>query len=296
MKQLHFTGPIWRPPYESNSVLIQATAGCTHNKCKFCSLYPKDLKFRMSPLDEFESDLLTLKEYGITGGRIFLTGSNPFVINYNRLYAIAEKIKKYIPYYTSIGCFSRITDIATKSVSQLKELRRMGYNGLIIGIETGDDKTLEFMRKGYTAQEALKQCRKLEEANIAYDFIILNGLAGEGNGRRNAEESAKLYNQLHPSIINITSLTIFPESDLYLDMKKGLYVETPELERLEEMSILIEGLQNPVTILANTISNTIPLTGVLPKDKSMMISRLKAAMNLIEEKDLNNYRKSIGSL
>jgi len=219
-EQLHFTGPIWRPPYEANSTLIQATVGCTHNKCKFCSLYPKNFKFRMSPMSEFESDLKLLKRYNAGGRRVFLTGPNPFALSFDKLVDLALKTRKYIPSCESIGGFSRITDIRQKSVEQLKDLKHLGYNRLTIGIETGDDETLTFMNKGYNSQMALEQCLKLEEAGIEYHYIILNGLAGKGNGQRNALESAKLFNQLHPSIINITSLTIFPESELYQEVKK----------------------------------------------------------------------------
>lgn len=81
---MHFTGRTWRPPYESQSVILQATSGCTHNKCTFCSLY-KDEKFRMSPMDEFEEDLAEIKSYQPNARRVFLTGANPFAMSYENL-------------------------------------------------------------------------------------------------------------------------------------------------------------------------------------------------------------------
>lgn len=295
-EQLHFDGPVWRPPYEANSVLIQTTIGCSHNKCKFCSLYPKDLKFRIAPTEEFDADLQLIKKYKAGGRRVFLTGSNPFVLSYNRLVGIALKIRRYIPECESIGGFSRITDIRQKSVEQLRELRHLGYDRITIGIETGDDSTLAYMNKGYTAKDALEQCLKLEEAGIEYHFIILNGLAGKGNGIRNATESARLFNQIHPSIINITSLTIFPESELYQDVLDVKFEEASEVERLEEMKTLIANLDNPVTLLANTVSNTVPISGILPKDKQALIRIIDEAISDTDEKTLGNYRKSIWSL
>lgn len=142
---MHYTGTIWRPPYEASSLLLEVTAGCTHHKCKFCTLYDDiPFKFRMSPLEDVEADLMEAKkqfrlwkQYKIH--RTFLTGANPFVLKFDRLMIIAALIKKYFPENQTIGCFSRITDISLKTDAELQELGEAGYDGLTIGIETGDD-------------------------------------------------------------------------------------------------------------------------------------------------------------
>ncbi len=133
---MHYTGTIWRPPYEAASLLLEVTAGCTHHKCKFCTLY-HDLpfKFRMSPLEDIECDLREVKRAmkGWNSGhtrRVFLTGANPFVLSYDKLAAIAELIHKYLPSVKSIGSFARITDVTPKTDEELTKLRAMGYDGL----------------------------------------------------------------------------------------------------------------------------------------------------------------------
>ena len=153
---MHYTGTIWRPPYEAASLLLEVTAGCTHHKCKFCTLY-HDLpfKFRMSPLEDIESDVREVQRAmkGWNRGhtrRVFLTGANPFVLSYDKLTAIADLIRKYLPFVKSIGSFARITDITSKTDMKLAKLRDMGYDGLTIGIETDDDEALRFINKGYT--------------------------------------------------------------------------------------------------------------------------------------------------
>ena len=157
---MHYTGTIWRPPYEADSLLLEVTAGCTHHNCKFCTLY-SDLpfKFRMSPLKDIESDLLEAqilrtnphsKMLNILSGksgpepirRVFLTGANPFVLKTDKLLEIAELIRKYLPSVESIGCFARITDSVKKTDEELTLLRQAGYNRLTIGAETGDDAAL----------------------------------------------------------------------------------------------------------------------------------------------------------
>ena len=291
---MHFTGPIWRPPYEAHSVLLQVTAGCSQDKCRFCSLYP-GIKFRMSPKEEIEADLKIIQYYQPRARRMFLTGSNPFVMSYNRLYDLAMLIHDYLP-KCEIGMFARISDIKNKNVEQLKELRSLGYNGISIGTETGDDITLSEMNKGNTAQDTLEQCRKLEEAGIEYYFVYLTGLAGKGNGQRNALASAKLFTQLKPYFISVVSLTLFPESELYQDTISGKYEVSSEYERVDELITFVENLENETTLLANTVSNPIPMTGILPKEKDKLLKQLQAIKVEISESELKSYRENIKSL
>ena len=197
MKLLHFTGQVWRPPYESSSQLLQVTAGCTHNKCKFCSLY-HGTKFRLSPITEVEEDLKVIQSYQPKARRVFLTGANPFVLSYNRLLDLGLLIRKYLRHCESIGMFARISDIKPKTVEELKNLRHLGFDGISIGTESGDDNTLAAMNKGYTANDIIEQCKKLEDANIRYNLVYLTGLAGKGKGERNAINTANVFNQLHP--------------------------------------------------------------------------------------------------
>lgn len=292
---MHFNGPIWRPPYEASSVLLQTTAGCSHDSCKFCSLYP-DIKFRISPVWEIESDLEIIRHYSPKARRIFLTGANPFVLSYNKLLDLGLLCRKYLPDCQSIGTFARITDIKKKTMEELKNLRHIGFNGISIGTETGDDITLSQMNKGNTAADMLEQCQRLEEAGIEYYVVYLTGLAGKGNGERNALASAKLFSQLNPYIISVVSLTLFPESELYSEMQKGKYTASNENERLEELKTFIVNLCNTTTLLANTVSNPVPLTGILPKDKDMLLKEIQFIIDNTEEVQLAKYRQGIKSL
>lgn len=159
---MHYTGTIWRPPYEADSLIIEATAGCTHHRCKFCTLY-EDLpfKFRPSPLEDIEADLLEAQTWyhdplrkaeehlfelpGARASRIFLAGANPFGLKALHLRKITSLVRTYFPQCKSIGCFSRVTDVAAKTDEELAELAAAGFDGLTIGIETGDEEALAFM-------------------------------------------------------------------------------------------------------------------------------------------------------
>lgn len=296
-EQMHFTGQIWRPPFEANSVLLQATIGCSHDDCKFCSLY-HGTKFKTAPFSEIEEDLKVVQKYQPRARRVFLTGANPFVFSYNKLVKIALLIHEYLPEVKNIGGFARITDIKAKTLEELKDLHHLGYDRISIGVESGDDATLEYMRKGYTAQDIVDQCLKLQEAGIEYNFTYLNGLAGKGNEQRNAVESAKIFSQLRPFAISVVSLTVFPESDLYQEVLDGTYTESTEHERLEELKTLITNIMTdtPFTLLANTVSNTVPLTGYLPNEREKLLAELQTTLDNVKEADLKEYRSSIKSL
>ncbi len=293
--QLHFTGQVWRLPYEANAQLLQLTSGCTWHRCKFCSLYD-GTPFRMSPLSEIEEDLKVIRQWQPRARRVYLTGANPFALSYNRLMDVALLLRKYLPHLVSFGMFARVTDIIPKSVEELRNLRHLKLDSINIGMETAYDPTLERMNKGYRAADILEQLSKLDEAGIRYNVFYLNGLGGKGNGMASALANSEILNRLHPCIINIVSLTIFPESQLYQEVMDGTYEEEPEIERLVEMRTLIGQLDIKTNLLGHHVSNTVPITGALPNDKTALLAELDKAIASFPEKELKAYRDRIGHL
>lgn len=299
---MHYTGTIWRPPYEASSLLLEVTAGCTHHKCKFCTLY-NDLPFpfRMSPAEDIEADLKetakTMKLWqGTTYRRTFLTGANPFVLKTEKLLEIADLIKKYIPSCNTIGCFARVTDVTLKTDKELTKLRQAGYDGLTIGMETGDDDALRFMNKGYSATDIVTQCRRLDRAGIHYSFFYLTGISGAGRGETGAELTAELCNQLHPALIGANMLTIYPDSELYQEIQKGNWNEESELEKYKEVRTLVDKLEIPVTFAALGASNAFQIVGNLPWDKQKLLAALDKIITGVSEEELRHYRKNLKHL
>ena len=311
---MHYTGTIWRPPYEASSLLLEVTAGCTHHKCKFCTLY-NDLsfKFRMSPLEDVESDLqeaqlwstdpismLTARLQGLPRPeriqRAFLTGANPFVLKSERLMAIADLIRQYIPSIKTIGCFARITDVTLKSDEELASLHQAGYDGLTIGIETGDDEALRFMNKGYAAADIVKQCQRLDQAGIHYSFFYLVSISGAGRGEIGAKATADVCNQLHPTLIGVNMLTIYPDSELYQEIQRGNWKEESEIEKYKEIRTLLESLEIPTQFAALGASNAFQFQGTLPEDKEALAAALDKIIETVKEDDLREYRVNLRHL
>ena len=311
---MHYTGTIWRPPYEASSLLLEATAGCTHHKCKFCTLY-NDLpfKFRMSPLEDVESDLqeaqlwstdpismLTARLQGLPRPeriqRAFLTGANPFVLKSEQLLAIASLIRQYVPSIKTIGCFARITDVTLKSDEELVSLHQAGYDSLTIGIETGDDEALRFMNKGYTASDIVKQCQRLDQAGIHYSFFYLASISGAGRGEIGAKATADVCNQLHPTLIGVNMLTIYPDSELYQEIQRGNWKEESEIEKYKEIRTLLESLEIPIQFAALGASNAFQFQGTLPEDKAVLAAALDKIIETVKEDDLREYRVNLRHL
>lgn len=299
---MHYTGTIWRPPYEAASLLLEVTAGCTHHKCKFCTLYDDiPFPFRMSPLEDVEADLKEAKSHFRLWNthkviRTFLTGANPFVLKYERLMAIADLILQYFPDNKTIGCFSRITDITLKTDEELQNLKNTGYDGLTIGIETGDDEALKFMNKGYLSQDIITQCKRLDKVGISYKFFYLTSISGSGKGEKGAKATADICNQLHPKLIGANMLTIYPNSKLYQEIQKGNWQEETEIEKYKEIKTLVESLEIPIEFAALGASNAVPIQGYLPKDKGKILTILNQIIESVSEDDLRNYRKNLKHL
>ena len=311
---MHFDGTIWRPPYEAGSLLLQVTAGCTHHACKFCTLYDGlPFRFRMSPLEEVESDLreaqlwstdplamLSARLQGLPGparfSRAFLTGANPFVLSFQRLRDISGLIREYFPQIGSIGCFARVTDVAMKSDEELAELRGLGYDGITIGVETGDGAALAFMNKGYGPEDIATQANRLDAAGISYNFFYLAGISGAGRGIAGAVKSAEVFNRTHPRIIGSSMLTVFPESELYQEIQRGSWAEESELEKLAGLKALIDYLTISTRIVTDGASNLIQVRGELPADRERLSGYLAELIASADEAALREYRVKLRHL
>ncbi len=308
---MHYTGTIWRPPYEANSLLLEVTAGCTHHKCKFCTLYAElPFKFKMSPLADVENDLLEARAFfkqqqarglfklwpNAGPARVFLTGANPFVLKAERLLEIAGMIARTFPEIGSIGCFARVKDVALKTEAELARLRAAGFDGLTLGVETGDDAALAFMRKGYQAADIVEQCRRLEAAGIGYNFFYLTGVSGCGRGEAGARAMAAVCNQLHPQRIGASMLTIYPNSELYQEIRRGVWQPEAEIEKYQELKTLVQELQRPVWFGALGASNAVPFAGNLPEDRARLLAVLEEIIADFSEEELQDYRQNLWHL
>lgn len=217
-------------------------------------------------------------------------------MSYEDLKIRALTVRDYLIKCQTMAMFASIRDIKSKKVRQLKKLKAMGINGLSIGTESGDEKTLLLANKGYRPKDIIDQCRKLDEANIEYYFVYMTGLAGKGNGERNAINSAKLFSKLNPHFISVDSLTLFKNTTLYQMSQRGEFNPAGEKERIRELQLFIQNLQIRVHLFANTLSNFYPISTYLPKEREKTIAQLQYLIDTIPEEKMKEYRGRLKSL
>lgn len=268
---MHYNGPIVRPPTNINSIFLEITVGCTHNSCKFCNFY-KDYPFKVASFEQIEADLKEASQFNPNAKKVWASGGNPYALSVDKLAKIAKLIKEYLP-EAKISTYARINDFEQKSVDDIKYLRDLGFEDIVIGIESADDEVLTNMDKGYSTEDIIRQLTKLEEAKVPYRIIYLGGLAGANKCEESAKKTANILNQFHPNMILLTSLAILPGTRLYDEMKNGIFKEASELELIKESRSLLSNLNNDIDIFAETSTNSVSFTASFPKDKERVIAQ-----------------------
>ena len=284
---MHFTDIIYRNPNWPTFPLIQITQGCTHNKCKFCTMY-QNVRFKPHPMEWIEEDLSELASIAPDARTIQILSANPLIITYNKLVPIFEKINEYLPNLEYIYAQARITDFKYKTVEELKNLKKLGIREVSLGVESGDDWTLERINKGYTSQDILEQCAKLDEAGIRYWMTFLNGVAGKEHSIDHAVNSALIFNQCNPMLVGIGGLTLFPGTPLLDEAEKGLFSPLTEREMIVELKTFLEILDRDCSLSTHhTISTNLTGPDFLKRKEEI----LKSLEHEIEFGDMERYAR-----
>ena len=272
---MHYTGPTYRPPFEANSLLLQVTVGCSHNRCSFCTMY-RDVPFSVCPWEQVEADIDEASRCFGDATRVFLENGDAFVLSADRLAKVAESIRAKLPRVETITMYASILNIRTKTDEELRRLRELGVNELNIGVESGLDEALALMNKTYTAEEARNELLRLKAAGFDYGLNVIFGAAGAERRLENAEATAELLNALRPFLIFTSTVHADPGCPLYEDMQRGAFAEPTFGEYLEEEEALLERLSREDTYFFGAHpSNVLPMRGVLPRDKEAMLSAVR---------------------
>ena len=272
---MHYTGPVYRPPFEANSLLLQVTVGCSHNKCAFCTMY-RETPFAVCPTEQVEADIDEAARCWPGATRVFLENGDAFVLSADRLEQIAWMIHKKLPKVETITMYASILNVRTKTDEELRRLRAAGINELNIGVESGLDEALRLMNKCYTAGEAENELLRLKAAGFDYCLNIIFGAAGAAHRLENAEATAALLNKAKPFLIFTGTVHADPGCPLYEDMQSGAFTEPTFGEYLEEEELLLKRLALEDTYFFGVHpSNVLPMRGILPRDKEAMLEAIR---------------------
>lgn len=280
---MNYEGQICRAPMERSSFMLPVTVGCPYNQCKFCNLF-RHLRYRELPAEKIEEELKRVKDIGGSPTKIFLGDGNAFGLKTERLFWILERIQSYFPDCRTINMDATVTSILQKSEQELKRLAECGVRHLYLGIESGLEDVLTFMKKDHTVSEAYEAIERLQAAGLIYDAHIMTGVAGRGRGRENADALAQFLNQTHPAHVVNFSMFIHREVPLYREIENGNYVPADELESLREEKRLLEQLNIPVKYEGFHDYLQIRVRGKLPSDQEKMVGKLETFIKKYEAK------------
>ncbi|MBU8891895.1 MAG: radical SAM protein [Bacteroidales bacterium] len=283
---LKYDEPVFRPPGEARSAILQATLGCSWNKCAFCEMYTSK-KFKIRSFDELKPEIETLSKVYKGVKKVFLADGNAFVLSAGKLIPIVSEINNQFGKLQRISSYALPKDILNKSESELKELKSLGLKLLYIGIETGDNDLLKLINKGETFNSTIDGILKAHEAGIDTSIMIINGLGGKKYSKQHALKSAEIINQVSPKFLSTLTLSLPYGLDHFQNRFKGEYQQQTIVELFEELKLFIEHMNVENTIYrSNHVSNNLPLQGTLSKDKDQLIESLLFA---IENTPANKY-------
>ncbi len=277
---MHYIEPLFRPPSEARSLILQITNGCSWNKCTFCEMYTQPQKrFRPKPFADIETEIKQVAAAGYAVRRIFLADGDAMTLSVRRLQEILQSIRENLPGVQRISSYCLPRNLRNKTVEQLAELNAMGLSLFYVGCESGDDLVLERVSKGETYQSSLEALQKIKAAGAISSVMILNGMGGTRYSEQHAVNSGRLMNDAQPEYLS-TLVVSFPTGiERYQAGFQGEFkaLDPPGLFR--EMQLLLETLELDSTIFrSDHASNYLVLKGTLGRDKDRLLAQVHGAI------------------
>lgn len=276
---MRYEGTVYRPPSEAGSLIIQLTIGCARNTCTFCAMY-KDKNFRIRPLEDVVEDLQMAREYysRIKVKRVFLADGDALIVKTADLLYILGKVKELFPECERISMYGAPKDILGKTPEELKTLKEAGLDMIYMGIESGDDEVLTFVKKGATQAEMIEAGKKIKDAGMILSVTLISGLGGRRFLKEHAVNSAKVISAIKPEYVGFLTLLVEEGTPMYDQLKNGEIELLKPQEVLEEMKLFISNVDSEGTVFrANHASNYIPLGGTFNRDNEALLAQIAEA-------------------
>lgn len=276
---LQYSEPVFRPPSEARSLILQATIGCSHNKCKFCGMY-KMKDFRIRKFDDFRRDVdLVAGEYpGIR--RVFLADGDALIIKTEQMIKTLRYLYQSFPRLDRVTAYANPSNILQKSIDELNTIRAEGLIILYFGVESGDDDLLARVDKGAHRAEIVESGRKAIEAGFTLSTTVILGLGGKAGSERHARDTATILNEIQPQYIGALMLMLQGAEGYFAQEVGGNWEPLNQEELLNELRILVAGLELKNSVFrSNHASNYLPLGGDFPQDKKKLLKTIDYALD-----------------
>ena len=275
---MQYEGQICRPPMERSSYMLPVAVGCSYNACTFCGLF-KHLRYRELPKEQIEAEMIRVHTAGGNPKTIFLGDGNAFGLATDHLMWILNKIHQYFPGCTAVNMDATVTNISEKSDEELQMLYDAGVRNLYLGIESGLDDVLAFMKKDHNLEQAYTQIDRIQKVGMIFNAHIMTGIAGKGRGIENAEATAAFFNRTKPHKVINFNIFHHKSSALYRDIEAGSYEAADEQEDLREELRFLE-LIDVDGMVYDAFHDVVELRfrGTFPKDKEKLIAKAREAV------------------
>jgi radical SAM superfamily enzyme YgiQ (UPF0313 family) len=211
-------------------------------------------------------------------------------MNTNDMASILELLHAELPNLERVGTYAYARDVDEKTVKDIQRLHELGLGIVYIGLETGDDELLKWIRKGVSNQENIDACKKIREAGIPLSLTIILGLGGLEISERHATATAASLNEIDPEYVGALTLMTPPTTPIYEMVKRGDFTPMSSFEILKELRTLVENLELKNCIFrTNHASNYLAVRGTLSRDKQRVLDKIDA---VLERGDTRNLRPS----
>ena len=282
---MRYYGSVYRPPSEAYSLIVQVTYGCSHNTCAFCEMY-KEKKFALRPLEEVIEDFHIARARYRHVDKVFLADGDALVRKAEDLYVILDTIRDLFPECQRVTSYASPASIRIRTDEELQTLRAKGLTMVYLGLESGCDEVLTFMRKGHTAADIVAMGQKVRRNGIALSVTAITGLGGPELLEEHAIKTAEAFNAMNPEYIGMLTLMVPKGVPLYDWVQEGKFQLLDQAQVLKETRILMERLDSPGSVFRmNHASNYLVLKGTLNGDQQAMLREIDRA-----EQDMSRLR------
>lgn len=259
-------------------MILQATLGCSYNRCTFCGMY-RDKAFRVRPIAELRAELEWAAEHLAVVRKVFLADGDALVAKASFLAELLEAIREALPNLRRVSCYASPQALAVRSVKEMARLRELGLSQYYLGIESGHDEVLRRLDKGVDSEEMIRVALKAHEAGVKLSTMILLGAGGRELSAEHARESARVVSAIDPRFLSTLVMTPVEGTPLWEATERGEVDELTPVELAAELRELLAGLRVRGTIFrSNHASNYLTLAGTLPKDQENLVAALDAVL------------------
>jgi radical SAM superfamily enzyme YgiQ (UPF0313 family) len=276
---MRYEGKLYRPPSEADAYILQATVGCSWNRCVYCDMY-REKAFRVRDLAESLADVEAAgRRFGARVDKVFVADGDALVMPVAHWEAILGACRAAFPALRRVSCYAMARNVLEKTDDELARLRAAGLSLLYVGPESGDDVTLRRIAKGQDRADHVAAAQKAKRAGMALSVIFLLGAGGVERSDEHAHESARLAGEMDPEFLSALTLTVVPETPLATLVKRGRF-ELPAVPSLlrELRAFVSEAAPTDALFRTNHASNHLPLGGRLPRDRARIVATLDAAL------------------